>query len=220
MRNCRAAGEFMKSSFRKGVPVLILLSGIFSTLPVLFCETTIFALSPQPHFLLARRFEPWEIPRSRWDERLLRNHAPYLVEGKGGLSLLLGEREEKLLATWGMPDRRSYSNPERLYYLAPTFQGSYLLYHGRIISIRFNIRKNLPESLQWQTALGLRHEYLENLEVRDSISKIKEFYKGVETIEFSNHIVIYGKGIGFHFHQGKLNYVEIFKPTREYQPFR
>ena len=153
-----------------------------------------------------------------FDRILLRNHAPYLVEGIGGLSLLLGEEEEKILHTWGAPTIRDYEERETLYYQREEFEGKFILERGYIQAIIYYLRRNHKNpNLKFETALGLKEEDIENLSYKELQKYLKEFYqkhyrKSFQLVSLPNWILIPRLGIGFEFQKDRLIAVHIFPP--------
>ena len=163
-----------------------------------------------------RPLEPWQIPPDKWDVRLLRNYAHYLVEGKAGLGTVLGENEKVLFSLWGAPTYRDYGTPEKLFYKTQKFEGSFILKKGRIIEIRYHV-SNIQGSLKWRSALGLWQEDIENLSKEECIEALKKHYKNVRYTRVEDGILIQNRGILFLFDQDRMREIRIFRPYRFYK---
>lgn len=146
------------------------------------------------------------------DKRKLRNNWTYLAEGKGGLGVLLGEKEAMVLRILGQPTRRSYTTLEELYFERRTFTGIVFLYHGLVTRLRFEVFDRGSDSLKWKTALNLRQEMLENLAEHDARKVILNHYGNPPHLSKRGSLLIYSRGILFVWTNGKLRYIEIFEP--------
>ncbi|MDH4200591.1 MAG: hypothetical protein OEV66_09450 [Spirochaetia bacterium] len=157
-----------------------------------------------------KKHHPGDI--KEFDLRKLRNHWPYLVEGKGGMGVLLGEKEAMVYRILGQPTRRSFETLDELYFIRRTITGSILLYKSVVSRIRYEVSENQEESLKWKTAAGLRQEMIESMSEDEAKKFILNFYKSPPFLEKKGSLVIYFKGISFYWNGGKLRTIEIFEP--------
>ena len=88
--------------------------------------------------------------------RLLRTNPRYLVEGKGGISILLGETNQDILNRWGEAYYRDYEFIEKIEYKEESFHGFFYLRKGRVIEIGYYCLENIQPSFSWITALGIK----------------------------------------------------------------
>ena len=128
----------------------------------------------------------------------MRNHATYLVEGKAGLGVMLGESVEDLRRRLGLPDYRDYERIERLYYRRETFWGSFLVYRSRIVQIRLEVRRSI-ESFQFFTALGFRYSNIIRKQKPETMRALKKFYARAHALETKNCFDVFMRGIRFQF---------------------
>ena len=181
-------------------------------LPLVFC---LFIFLGVPGSISpVRGVSPWSIPPERWDLLLVRNYPPYLVEGKAGLGVVLGETEQRLLKMWGAPNSRDYGRPESLFYKSEIFVGRFILKAGRIAQIRYHITEETPGSLTWLTALGLRGEDLKKIKTTEDIcKKILAFYGNVIYTKLPKELILHNRGIHFLFREKGIREIRIFKPN-------
>lgn len=149
----------------------------------------------------------------------MRNHATYLVEGKAGLGVMLGESVEDLRKRLGPPDYRDYERIERLYYRRETFWGSFLVYRSRIVQIRLEVRRSI-ESFQFFTALGFRYSNIIRKQRPEAMRALKKFYARAHALETKNCFDVFMRGIRFQFQRNRLAHVDIYYPRREYLRLR
>ena len=162
-------------------------------------------------------FRPWQILPSQWDERRFRSFAPYLIEGKGALSILLGEDEVKIRQIWGAPDFRDFASPETLKFNASTFKGNYILYNGRVAEIQYFPSSDSTESVRWFTALGIYQDDLFGKPEEEQKKYILNLYKNPETfINIPGLLDVYSRGIRFHFKENLIHRIDIFPSRWEY----
>ncbi|MDH5720766.1 MAG: hypothetical protein OEZ13_09155 [Spirochaetia bacterium] len=128
--------------------------------------------------------------------------------------MFLGETEEKLLQLVGKPVFRSYTNPEKLYYQNENFEGSFILYGGRIIKIEFSVRHRVSPSLYFLSALGIRQNDLLKKTAAEQVEYILKAYKNPRHTYISNKLTVYSRGIRFIFEGDKIKRIEIFYPRR------
>ena len=169
-------------------------------------------------FIFSQSFtEPnsWEIEASKWDYRLLRNTPNYIVEGKGALSILLGETNNHLMQKWGQPYYRDFEFIEKVEYKEEKFNGIFYLYKGRIVEIRYIIIGETPPSFSWNTALGLQQETLYKFKNQDEIIEyILKFYNTPPYLKLKDDLNIYSRGIRFIFSNNLIKEIRIFFPYR------
>lgn len=162
------------------------------------------------------RYDPGKLkvepPEHPFDLRKLRNHWPYLAEGKGGMGVLLLEKSAMISRVLGRPTRQSFETYDELYFDRRTFSGSIYVYKGIITRLRYIVNLNAPESLKFKTAAGLRQEMLETLSEDDAKKFILDFYKNPGYLTGQGSLVLYTLGISFHWSNGKLRYIDLFEP--------
>ncbi len=178
---------------------------------ILFLIVGIFYILSYPIFSL-RKISPWNISPEKWDLRLIRNYPGYLVEGKAGLGVILGETQNQLRKKWGSPSNRDYGSPELLFYKNEKFRGHFLIKKGRIIQIRYFVSENIP-SIQWLTALGLRQEDIEKLNNEEIMRKILVLYGNVLYTKLKDELIIQNRGIHFLFNKKGIREIRIFPPS-------
>jgi len=130
--------------------------------------------------------------------------------------MLLGESEEKLYQINGKPLFRDYKIPERLSYKSIDFEGSFIIYKGKIIQIRYIIHKNNIESIKWFTALNLHQTQLDNMSIQEQMNLIIKKYDNPPHIKLKNKLIIYSRGIRFVFNENRIKYIDIFNSRRKY----
>lgn len=157
---------------------------------------------------------PWRLPDSAWDRRLLRNYPLYLVEGKGGLRVLLGETEADIVRRNGAPIRRDYFSPETLSYEMPEAAGDFVLYRGKIILIRIKPHKRPTKGVVIRTATGLASEDLVGKTETEMVKRILFHYGNPRHLYFGHVLNIYSRGIKFRFRKNQIIAMEIFHPRR------
>ena len=169
-------------------------------------------LPPQYVIFSLRGIPPWQIPPDQWDLLLVRNYPAYLVEGKAGLGVVLGETRNQLRKMWGSPYRRNYGIPESLFYKNDKFTGHFLIRGGRIIQIRYAVNNEESNPITWFTALGLRQEDTKGKSVEDIIKKILDFYPETLYVKLPNELIIQTRGIHFLFDGKQIREIRIFTP--------
>ena len=147
-----------------------------------------------------------------FDERKLRNHWPYLAEGKGGMGVLLNEKEAMVTRVLGQATRRSFDTFDEMYFERRTFSGIIYIYKGLVSKLRYHVKENQIESLKWKTAGGLRQEMIERMSEEEAKKFIIDFYKNFKQLDRQGSLLIYSKGIGFYWLGNKLRFIEIFEP--------
>ncbi len=170
-------------------------------------------MPPQYAIFSLRGIPPWHISPDQWDLLLVRNYPAYLVEGKAGLGVVLGESQNKLRKIWGSPYRRDYGFPESLFYKNEKFIGGFLVRRGRIIQIRYSVNQEELNPIKWLTALGLRQEDTKGNSVEDIMKKILDFYPKTLYVKLPNELIIQNRGIHFLFDNKKICEIRIFTPS-------
>jgi len=170
----------------------------------------------QQQIYSAVRQAHWNIPDEKWDKRKLRNHGPYLVEGKGGMQVLIGESEVYVRNALGEPTRRSYGEIDVLYYHRRTYRGEIWLKKGFVARIIFYVQKHKSQSMHWRTALGMRQLMIEGKTKKEAVDFILEYYEQPRHLINSKTLNIHSRGILFQWDGDELKKVEIFEPWDYY----
>ncbi|MES0491132.1 MAG: hypothetical protein ABUK01_14125 [Leptospirales bacterium] len=183
-----------------------------------FILLTIFIvpLYRQQQIYSAVRQVHWNISDHQWEKRKLRNHGPYLVEGKGGMQVLIGESEIYVRNSLGEPTRRSYGKNDVLYYQRRTYRGEIWLRKGFVVRIIFYAQKHISQSFHWRTAMGLRQLMVQDKSQEEAVDFILEFYEQPRHLVKTNTLNIHSRGILFQWEGDILRKVEIFEPWDYY----
>ncbi len=174
--------------------------------------------------------ERWTLSQDTWDIHLLRTNPTYLVEGKGGLCILLGDRYHTIINRWGQPSYRDYGKPEKIFYHKKTWQGYFIINGGKVKKIVYYVPEKLTNNLFWNTAIGI-----DGLKLNGNLSNVKneiiQIYQTFDEqeqkkilspfnlladplsfIDLTSELNIYSRGIRFIFSKKRIQEIHIFRP--------